>query len=121
MVLTRSKDKKIVSIINFDREDSHGKFFKVLAWTNKLKTFPRACQDFSILENALDQYFSSIRDSFDELVELSFLGGSKFVQLIYFEAKQRELQEQQDYELYVKENLDKFSNNKDSTANMTED
>jgi hypothetical protein len=39
MVLTRSKDKKVISLTNFDRENLKGDFFKVLAWTNKLKMF----------------------------------------------------------------------------------
>ena len=39
MVLTRSKDKKIVSVTNFDRDASDGDYFKTLAWTSKLKPF----------------------------------------------------------------------------------
>ena len=98
MVLTRSKDKKIVSITNFDREDKNENYFKFLAWTNKLKPFPKSGHDFSILESGINKYYSAIKDSFDELVELSLVGGSKFVQLIYYEAKQRDLKEQQEYE-----------------------
>jgi hypothetical protein len=39
MVLTRSKDKKIISLTNFDPYDDHGKYFKIAAWTIKLKKF----------------------------------------------------------------------------------
>lgn len=39
MKLTRSKDKKVISLTNFDRENEKGEFFKVLAWTNRLKVF----------------------------------------------------------------------------------
>jgi hypothetical protein len=42
MTLTRSKDKKIVSVTNFDRENRKGDYFKILAWTNKLKVFETA-------------------------------------------------------------------------------
>jgi hypothetical protein len=37
MQLTRSKDKKIFSITNFDKHDKNGAFFKILAWS-KTKT-----------------------------------------------------------------------------------
>ena len=36
MVLTRSKDKKIISLTNFDRYDEDGNYFKIRAWTTKL-------------------------------------------------------------------------------------
>lgn len=39
MMLTRSKDKKVISLVNFDRDNEMGEYFKVLAWTNKLKMF----------------------------------------------------------------------------------
>jgi len=39
MMLTRSKDLKIISVTNFDMNDKNGEFFKILAWTNKLKKF----------------------------------------------------------------------------------
>ena len=91
MVLTRSKDKKIVSLTNFNRDHKGGKYFKVLSWTNKLKKFPGSNKDFSILENGLNEYFSAVKETFNEFVELSFVGNSKYIQLIYFEAKKRSL------------------------------
>lgn len=54
MVLTRSKDKKIVSLTNFDKNDKNGQYFKVMAWTNKLKRFPKKGKDFSILESGIN-------------------------------------------------------------------
>ena len=63
----------------------------MLSWTNRLKKFPRGDKDFSILENGLNEYFSAVKETFDEFVELSFVGNSKYVQLIYFEAKKRGL------------------------------
>lgn len=89
MVLTRSKDKKIISLTNFNRDHKCGQYFKVLSWTNKLKKFPRGNKDFSILEKGLNEYYAAVKDTFDEFVELSFVGNSKYIQLIYFEAKKR--------------------------------
>lgn len=39
MVLTRSKDKKIISLTNFNEWDDNGQYFKISAWTIKLKKF----------------------------------------------------------------------------------
>lgn len=94
MVMTRSKDKKIVSLTNFDRTNPDGLFFKTLGWTNKLKVFSTA-DNFELLNNGMNDYFSRNAESFDQLVEVSFVGNSKFVQLIYIEARERSLVEQQ--------------------------
>ena len=97
MVLTRSKDKKVVSLTNFDENDDNGENFRTLAWTNKLKKFETA-DEFQSLNNGMNAYYSKVKDSFDQLVEVSFVGNSKFVQLVYIEAKSRSLVEQQLYE-----------------------
>ena len=93
MVLTRSKDKKVISLVNFDKENEKGEYFKVLAWTNKLKMFSPN-DHYEILNNGLNMYFESVKDTFEELIELSFVGNSKFVQLVYLEAQPRSLTEQ---------------------------
>jgi len=49
----------------------------------------------------MNKYYKRVRDTFDELIEVSFVGGSKFVQLVYYEAKPRSLKEQQDYEFNI--------------------
>lgn len=36
MVLTRSKDKKLVSLTNFDEWNEHGNYFKICCWNVKL-------------------------------------------------------------------------------------
>ena len=92
MMLTRSKDKKVVSLTNFDRESTNGDYFKTLAWTIKLKVFETA-DEFELLNSGMNQYFNTIKDTFDELIEVSFVGNSKFVQLVYMEAKPRTLVE----------------------------
>lgn len=94
MVLHRSKDKKVVSITNFDRDSSTGEYFKSLAWTNKLKKFETP-DEFASLNNGMNSYFDKVHKKFDELIEVSFVGNSKFVQLVYLEATERSLQEQQ--------------------------
>ena len=93
MILTRSKDKKIISLTNFDCNDPDGEYFKTLAWTNKLRVFSTA-DNFELLNNGMNYYYREHEDTFDELVEVSFVGNSKFVQLIYIEARQRSLVEQ---------------------------
>lgn len=46
----------------------------------------------------MSAYFHEIKDAFVELIEVSFVGSSKYVQLIYMEAKERDLEERQLYE-----------------------
>lgn len=97
MVLQRSKDKKVVSITNFDATSPTEEYFKTLAWTNKLKKFETP-DEFTALNIGMNNYYHLVRKQFDELVEVSFVGNSKFVQLIYIEAQARSLIEQQLYE-----------------------
>lgn len=97
MVLTRSKDKKIVSVTNFDRDAPNGGYFKTLAWTSKLKPF-LAGNELKNLDEGMSAYFHEIKEAFVELIEVSFVGSSKYVQLIYMEAKERDLEERQLYE-----------------------
>jgi hypothetical protein len=56
MMLTRSKDKKVISLVNFDRDNEMGEYFKVLAWTNKLKMFSPN-DHYEILNSGLNMYF----------------------------------------------------------------
>lgn len=100
MVLTRSKDKKVVSLTNFDPHNENGEYFRTLAWTNKLKKFETA-DEFELLNTGMSFYYNEVKDTFDELVEVSFVGNSKFVQLIYIEAKPRSLVEQQLFEQQI--------------------
>jgi hypothetical protein len=93
MVLTRSKDKKILSLTNFDRYDENEQFFKIQAWTIKLKPYTTP-DSFDKLHASLNRYFSLNMNNFDELVELSFIGQGKFVQLVYIETKTRDLVQQ---------------------------
>ena len=116
MVLTRSKDKKVISLTNFDENDDNGEYFRTLAWTNKLKKYETA-DEFQSLNIGMNAYYSKVKDSFDQLVEVSFVGNSKFVQLIYIEAKARSLVEQQLYEQQIQEDgISQGSRNVDTFA-----
>lgn len=53
MTLTRSRDKSLISLLNFDRQNQQGRFFKLLAWTVKLKPIPVS----EVLNEALSKYY----------------------------------------------------------------
>jgi hypothetical protein len=57
MMLTRSKDKKIISLTNFDESNPDGEYFKTHAWTNKLKKFSTA-DNFELLNIGMNNYYS---------------------------------------------------------------
>jgi hypothetical protein len=64
MVLTRSKDKKVLSLTNFDESDENGEYFRTVAWTNKLKKFETA-DEFQMLNIGMNAYYSKVKDSFE--------------------------------------------------------
>ena len=78
MILTRSKDKKIISVTNFDKESMSGDYFYTLAWTAKLKPFTTS-DNFQNLNESMSRYYHRYKSSFVELVEVSFVGSSKYV------------------------------------------
>ena len=110
MMMVRSRDKSKITIVNFDRKHPDGKYFKILAFSTKLKPIPLQeditkdldPQNKSNQIIGLNQYFQSVKEKkgveFDELIEISVVGQSKYVQMVYMESVQRELEEQQDYE-----------------------
>ena len=53
MVLTRSTDKRIVSLVNFNRYDPDGEYFKMMAWTIKLKPWNISLK----LDQGLNEYY----------------------------------------------------------------
>ena len=78
MELTRSKNKKFISLTNFDKFDEDDKYFKFCAWSIKLKK--HTTQDnFENLQNSMNVYYERVQNTFDELIEVSFVGGNKFV------------------------------------------
>jgi hypothetical protein len=70
MMLTRSRDKRRISLTNFDPKDPDGDYFKVLSWTTKLQE----CPTNPLLNKGMNQYYATIKDSFYQLVEICFIG-----------------------------------------------
>ena len=85
MTLTRSKDKSAISILNFDRHNYQGDYFKFLAWTVKLK--PILISDE--LNEGLNKYYQNNAKFFHKLVEVGFVGRQKYVMMTYIEKVKR--------------------------------
>ena len=45
MVLVRSYDKRLISLVNYDKSDIEGNYFNVKAWTTKLEPWSIAGND----------------------------------------------------------------------------
>ena len=114
MTLTRSRDKTRIALVNFERHNVFGDFFKVMAWTIKL-TKVEVRQE---LNEGMNQYYNSVKNSFDELVEVAFVGRCDYVMMIYVEKTRRGLQEQQDFEKEIDKNDDESSKKKDYGLNF---
>jgi len=67
MTLTRSTDKKVFSIVNFDRYDSNDKFFNFHAWRMNLKTWLPHSGSYDALNEGLNQYYKKVINNFDKL------------------------------------------------------
>lgn len=70
MMLTRSRDKKLISLVSFDRDNMYNDHFKVLAWTTKLRPHPVSQE----LNDGLNSYFAGCSNTFDSLEEIMFVG-----------------------------------------------
>lgn len=89
MVMVRSRDKSKITIVNFDKDHPQGLHFKMLAFTTKLKAVPLN----DALNVGMSKYYTSVKDRFDVLVEVSLVGRSKYAQMVYIESVSRDLQE----------------------------
>ena len=87
MTLTRSKDKSLISLLNFDQLNKFGDYFKLLAWTIKLVPYEVKQE----LNEGMNHYFSNIINTFDELVEVAFVGRCDYVLMVYIEKRLRSL------------------------------
>lgn len=97
MTLTRSKDKKVFSVINFDQENKLGEYFKLMAWTNKLDPFhfnPEINQHLSL-------YFNGIKEHFEYLEEVAFVVNNSYIKMSYVEMCMRPLKEQKEYDFLM--------------------
>lgn len=95
MMLTRSRDKRRISLTNFDPKDPDGKHFKVISWTTKLVE----CPVNPALNEGMSKYFKTVTESFHQLVEICYVGQCKYLMMVYVESVDRSLQDQQKYEL----------------------
>lgn len=100
MSLTRSKDRKLVSITNFEKDNPNKDYFRIYAWSTKIF---RQIEVSMRLHFSMNNYYFKNKEFFHELVEVAFCGGGDYVQLIYVQQRERSLQEQQEYELEIHE------------------
>lgn len=67
MKLTRSTNKQIVSLVNFDREEKNEQFFKVYAWS------PKYLEEIHVedeLTEGMNRYYIANEENFYQLVEV---------------------------------------------------
>ena len=60
MMLTRSRDKRRISLTNFDPKDQDKDYFKILSYTTKLVECPTNPK----LNEGMNKYFETIKDTF---------------------------------------------------------
>jgi len=76
MELTRSLDKKLISLCNFDSTNYRGHFFNVKAWyVKKLKPY----DVHQKLNRSLNKYYQENIVSFDHLESINFIGRNKYI------------------------------------------
>jgi hypothetical protein len=85
MTLTRSTDKKVFSIVNFDMYDPNDKFFKFGAWRINLKPWLPHTGSLDALNEGLNQYYKKVINNFDKLISVQLVGQCHYVKLEYVE------------------------------------
>jgi hypothetical protein len=85
MTLTRSTDKKVFSITNFDRYDPSDKFFLFQAWRINLKKWLPHSGSLDKLNEGLNQYFKKVVNNFEKLVQVQLVCQCHYVLLEYVE------------------------------------
>lgn len=90
MELTRSLDKKLISLCNFDSTNPSKNYFNVKAWNvKKLKPF----EIHHKLNKGLNKFFEENKESFDHLESIHFMGKNKYIQMVYIEKRDRQFKE----------------------------
>lgn len=112
MVLTRSHDLKVVSLVNFDAANKNGEYFKIAAWTCSLQPVDLN----NNISYGMSNYYKNSRENFDELLEVSFVGNRSYVMMIYMEKRDRTMQEQLDYETELQAGAESTNLNKSFTS-----
>lgn len=81
MTLCRSKDKKIISLCNFDKANKLNDNFILEAWKMDLTPVPvnKAVTD------SMSIFYNSEKEHVSKLEEVSFIGNCKYVKMTYIE------------------------------------
>lgn len=58
-------------------------------------------QHYTILNHNINKYYLQNLDSFDHLESINFMGGNKYVMMIYIEKRARQFKEIQMYEVDI--------------------
>jgi len=95
MQLTRSTNKQLISLVNFDRNNKYDEFFKLFAWSSKML---KAMQISEGLNHGVNTYFKRNQHKFHELIEVQFVGKADYLLLKYVEIIERSLNEMQEFE-----------------------
>jgi uncharacterized membrane protein YcgQ (UPF0703/DUF1980 family) len=106
MTLTRSYDKKLISLTNFEHKHENKEYFKIKAWTTKLgavKDKMSVDLNYEQLNKGINEYFankvfieskeSQQKRSFESLVSVTFTNRSKMIEIVYNERAERDDQE----------------------------
>jgi len=81
MKLTRSADRKVFSLTNFDPNHPSGQYFYIKAWYSMLKPFNISEQ----LMTGLNKYYEEMKSYFFDLIEVQFVCNCNFLLLTYIE------------------------------------
>ena len=85
MTLTRSTDKKVFSLVNFDKFDINDKFFKLQAWKINLKTWLPSSGSLDQVNEGLNLYYKKVVNNFERLVSVQLVNNCNVVKLEYVE------------------------------------
>ena len=96
MKLTRSTNKQIISLVNFDTEPKNDQFFQIYAWSPK--SLDEVKVEHKLIEE-MNKYYKANEEKFHQLVEVQFVYKGEKVLLKYIEKQPRSLEEMQESEL----------------------
>lgn len=85
MTLTRSTDKKVFSIVNFDKYEPNEKFFKLNAWRINLNKWLPHTGSMEKINEGLNQYYKKVVNNFERLISVQLVNNCHMVKLEYIE------------------------------------
>ena len=83
--MTRSTDKKVFSIVNFDKFDPNDQFFKLQAWRINLKPLLPKSGTMDLLNEGLNKYYKKVVNNFEKLVSVQLVNSCTMAKLEYVE------------------------------------